>query len=1058
MNISELSIRRHVFAWMLMAALIIFGAISLSRMGVSQLPDVDFPILSISLTMRGAAPSVMENEIVDQVENAVMGVQGVRNISSTSRNGYASVKVEFELDRDIDVALQEVQTKLSQAQRILPSEMDPPVITKSNPDDQPIMFISVSSKTTPLREIMLYVRDYLKDQFTTVTDVGDVFLGGYTDPNLRVWVSAAKLKARALTVGDVISAIEAEHQERPAGWIDAGDTEFNIRTMGEAVSTEDFARISLNTRGGSPNYRPVVLRDVARIEDGLADVRRLSRANGRTAVGLGILKQRGSNAVRVAQGVKRRMVELRKILPPDVEISVAMDATKFIQDSVNDLLLTLVLATLLTGLVCWLFLGSWSSTINVFLAIPTSVMGTFIILYFSGFTLNTFTLLGLSLSIGIVVDDAIMVLENIVRYQEHGEARVPAAIRGAKQITFAAMATSVSIVAIFLPVAFMKGVIGKFFFQFGVTISAAVLLSLLEALTLTPMRCSQFVDIGKKRGRLGRIADAAFRAVAAGYRRTLALALDHRPVVLSGAFVIFAALFGTFFLLRMEMSPAQDMGLFMIQMRAPVGSSLAYTDAKVRELEKILLARPELLSLSANVGGWSGADPTGANMFVTLKPKRKRGRDPKLGHEITQGEAMALYRKLLGQIKGVKVFIVDPSTRGIGSGRGHPVEFTVQGPDWDKLGGYAEKIKDELGKTGLVVDVDSDYRVGMPEIQIYPDRAKARARGISVGSIAQTVEAAVGGVTIAQYSHGGHRYDVRLQLESGDRLDESSIAELPVRNNRGELIPLGEVVQMEKVATLERISRFNRERAITVEGNLKPGASLKTALDEAHQIAKRILPMGYHVTMGGSSASFIESLMSLLFALLLGILVAYMILASQFNSFIDPVTVLMALPFSFCGAFLALLITGQSFNIYSFIGLILLMGLVKKNSILLVDFTNQVRDRPGKRHTVFEGLLEACPIRLRPILMTSTATIAGALPAAVALGPGAEARAPMAIAVIGGVFVSTLLTLFVVPCVYSLFASLDDRWDWKKLGLWDRTFGALGEFLFGWFRPGSRRA
>jgi len=1058
MNISELSIRRHVFAWMLMAALIIFGAISLSRMGVSALPDVDRPVISVSLTMQGAAPSVMENEIVDQVENAVMGVQGVRTVESTSRNGSASVRVTFELDRDIDVALQEIQTKLAQAQRRLPSEMDPPVITKSNPDDQPIMFIAVSTKTTPLREIMLYVRDYLKDQFTTVTDVGDVFLGGYTDPNLRVWVSAAKLKARALTIGDVVSAISSEHQERPAGWINAGDREFNVRTMGEAVSTEDFGRIALNTRGGSPNYRPVLLNQVARVEDGLADVRRLSRSNGQTAVGLGILKQRGSNAVSVAQGVKRRIEELRKILPKDVEISVAMDSTKFIEESVNDLLLTLVLAALLTGFVCWLFLGSWSSTINVFLAIPTSVLGTFIILYFSGFTLNTFTLLGLSLSIGIVVDDAIMVLENIIRYQERGEARVPAAIKGAKQITFAAIATSVSIVAIFLPVAFMEGEIGKFFFQFGVTISAAVLLSLLEALTLTPMRCSQFVDIGKKRGRLGRIADATFRSVAAFYRRTLERALWHRPAVLLGAFIIFATLIATIFFLRWEMSPAQDMSLFMIQMRAPVGSSLAYTDGKVREAEKMLLARPELARLMANVGGWSGSDPTGANMFITLKPKGKRGRDPELHHEITQAEAMVLYRKLMKQVKGIQVFIMDPSTRGIGSGRGHPVEFTVQGPDWDKLGQYAEKIKDELAKTGLVIDVDSDYRIGMPELQIYPDRAKARARGISVGAIAQTVEAAVGGVNIAQYSNAGHRYDVRLQLEPEDRLDESAIGKLPVRNNRGELIPLGDVVRMEKVGTLQTISRYNRERAITVEGNLKPGASLKTALDEARKVAARILPSGYHVTMGGSSQSFIESIWSLAFALFLGILVAYMILASQFNSFIDPVTVLMALPFSFSGAFLALLITGQSFNIYSFIGLILLMGLVKKNSILLVDFTNQVRDRPGRKHTVREGLLEACPIRLRPILMTSTATVAGAMPVAIALGPGAEARSPMAIAVIGGVFVSTLLTLYVVPCVYSLFASLDDRWDWKKQGLWERTLGALGEFLFGWFRSGSRRA
>jgi HAE1 family hydrophobic/amphiphilic exporter-1 len=389
---------------------------------------------------------------------------------------------------------------------------------------------------------------------------------------------------------------------------------------------------------------------------------------------------------------------------------------------------------------------------------------------------------------------------------------------------------------------------------------------------------------------------------------------------------------------------------------------------------------------------------------------------------------MALYRKLLKPIKDLQVFILDPSTQGFGTGRGFSIEFTVQGPDWDRLGEYAQKIQSEMGKSGLMVDIDSDYRIGMPELQIVPDRAKAQARGISVGAIAQTVEACVGGITLAQYSSGGHRYDVRLQLEPEDRVTEGEIGRFAVRNNRGELIPLGEVVRMQKVPTLQFVSRYNRERAIKVTANVKPGISLQKALDEATAISARVLPTGYHITMGGSSASFQESFQSLFFALTLGILVAYMVLASQFNSFIDPITVLMALPFSFSGAFLALLITGRSFNIYSFIGLVLLMGLVKKNSILLVDFTNQVRDRPGKKHTAREGLLEACPIRLRPILMTSTATIAGAMPAAVALGPGAEARAPMAIAVIGGVLVSTLLTLYVVPCAYSLFAWFDDRW------------------------------
>ncbi|MEK7476177.1 MAG: efflux RND transporter permease subunit [Candidatus Coatesbacteria bacterium] len=1028
MNISELSIRRHVFAWMLMSGLIVFGAISLLRMGISQNPDVDLPYLSISATMRGAAPSVMETEIVDQIENAVMAVQGVRALSSTARNSSAQVSIEFDLGRDIDVALQEVQSKLAQAQRNLPPEMDPIVITKTNPDDEPILWVAISTKTTPLREIMLYVRDSLKDQFTTISDVGDVFLGGYVEPNLRVWVSGAKLRAHALTVGDVINAISSEHQERPAGWIDSGDREFNVRTMGEALSPAEFSRISINTRGGSPNYRPIQISDVARVEDGLADVRRLSRTRGRTAVGLGILKQRGANAVEVARNVRKRIDELRKTVPADVEISIVNDATRFIEESVGELKFTLVLSALLTGLVCWLFLGSWGSTLNVVLAIPTSVLGTFIVLYFSGFTLNTITLLALSLSIGIVVDDAIMVLENIVRHQERGEARVAAAISGSREITFAAIATSASIVAIFLPVAFMEGVIGKFFFQFGVTISAAVLLSLVEALTLTPMRCSQFVDAGRRRGRIGRVADTVFARVARGYRHTLGWSLHHRAAVLGASLLVFISLGFAVVPLRKEFLPAQDSSLFMVRLRTPVGSSLSFTDGKVRQAERIILERPELANLYASVGGFGGNDPTQGFLFISLKPKGHRGRDPVLHHELSQGELMVLIRKLLARIDDARIFVIDPSTRGFGGGRGFPVEFTVQGPDWDRLGELSEKIKGELARTGLMVDIDTDYRIGMPELRIHPDRARAQARGVSIAAIAQTVEACVGGTNIAQYSSGGHRYDVRLQLEAEDRLSEASIRTIAVRNNRGELIPLGDVVRMEKVPTLQLISRYNRERAIKVTANIKPGVSLQDALRAATAVSAKLLPAGYHSTMGGSSQSFKESFLSLGWALVLGILVAYMVLASQFNSFIDPVTVLMALPFSFSGAFLALLVTGRSFNIYSFIGLVLLMGLVKKNSILLVDFTNKVRERAGRRHTVREGLLEACPIRLRPILMTSTATIAGAIPAAVAFGPGAEARSPMAIAVIGGVFVSTLLTLYVVPCVYSLFARLDDRW------------------------------
>ena len=495
MTLSDLSIKNPVFAWMLMAGLIIFGGISFHRMGVSQMPDVDFPVVSVHLTLEGAAPEVMETDVVDIVEDAITSIQGVREISSSVRQSQATVSIEFNLDRDIDVAVQEVQTKIAQAQLRLPKELDPPVVLKVNPQDQPIMWLGVSGNVSK-RDLMEFVQDRLKDQFQTVSGVGEIILGGFLERNLRVWLDGEKLQGQQLTVDDVIRAIQREHVEVPAGRIETGAQELNVRAMGEASTVEEFGNIIITTRAGAPVYKPIYLKDVAAIEDGLADVRRLSRINGQTAVGLGIKKQRGSNEVAVAHGILARMEEVKKQLPPAIEIGVNFNRTRFVEDSINELTFTLLLSALLTSLVCWLFLGSWSATLNILMAIPTSIVGSFICLYFFGFTLNTFTLLGLSLAIGIVVDDAIMVLENIVRFREQGLNRVEAARAGARQITFAALASTLAIIAIFLPVAFMTGIVGKFFFEFGVTISVAVALSLLEALTLAPMRCSQFLTVG----------------------------------------------------------------------------------------------------------------------------------------------------------------------------------------------------------------------------------------------------------------------------------------------------------------------------------------------------------------------------------------------------------------------------------------------------------------------------------------------------------------------------------------------------------------------------------
>lgn len=1012
MNLVRTSIRNPVFAWMLMGALVVFGSLAFREMGVSQLPDVDFPVVSISATLEGAAPEVMEMDVVDPIESAVLSVEGVESISSSAKSGSASVSVEFTLGKNIDVAVQEIQTRLAQAQRVLPRNLDPPVVSKMNPEDQPILWLGVSSDRMDRPALMAYVRDVLKDRFNTVPGVADVFLGGYVEPNLRVWVSEKKLERYQLTVTDVIQAIQSEHSEPPAGRLEDPLRETNLRTLGEASSLEEFRKLSINRRGGAPNFSPIALDQVARVEFGLADVRRISRIMGKPAVGLGIRKQRGSNAVAVGKAVKARMEEIRKKLPPGMEVGINFDSTRFIEESVGELNFTLILSAVLTALVCWLFLGSWSATMNVILSIPTSVVGSFIVLHAFGFTLNTFTLLGLSLAIGIVVDDAIMVLENIVRHLEKRKKRVQAALDGAVEITFAALAATIAVIAIFLPVAFMKGVIGRYFFQFGVTISVAVALSLLEALTLTPMRCAQFLEVGERRSRIGRWLESTMARLEERYRKILPWLLSNRGKVVLASVLIFVVSLGLLKFLKKEFVPAQDQGSLMVRLKTPDGSSLTHTDVKTREAEAILASRPEVARYFGSIGGFGGGDVNSTVLFVTLKDRKDR----KLSQ---QDLAEVLRKEFKEKIKGAQVFIQDLSMSGFSARRGFPVEATVQGPDLDTLVELTRKLVSELQSSKRLTDVDSELRGAVEEVHIVPDRDRARLRAVSVAEVGQTLSSLLGGAVAGRFTSGGRRFDIRVKLEDEERRNIENLGSFQVRNNRGELIPLREVVRIERAPALQAIQRSDRVRSVGIFANVAKGASQRDAMLEVEAAAKRILPDGYRLASGGSSKTFQDSFSSLGFALLLGILISYMVLASQFNSFLDPVTVLVALPFSISGAFLALVLGGQSLNVYSMIGILLLMGLVKKNSILLVDFTHQRRD---EGLDVRSALLEACPIRLRPILMTSVSTVAGALPAALALGPGAESRVPMALAVIGGVGVSTLLTLLAVPCVYSYLA------------------------------------
>lgn len=1002
MNITEACLRKPVLAWMMMFATILFGIVAASRIGISQFPDVDFPTININVSWEGATPEAVEHDIVELVEEAVMQVEGVQSLTSSSRQGGASITVELDLSRDVDSALQDVQAKVSQVQSRLPRDIDPPVMSKTNPEDNPILWIGLSGPFPP-QVLADYARYRVKEKLQTVPGVGEVTLGGSIERNVRIWIDADKLAARGLTVTDISAALRREHVELPAGRIESTGREVNVRVLGEALDLDTLRRITVREQGGQVTY----LEDVALVEDGFEDIRRMARINGGPGQGLGVRKQRGSNAVAVAQGVKTALAEIQKTLPEGMDLGINFDSTKFIEQSVHEIERELILAVALTALVCWLFLGSLSSTLNVVLAIPMSLLGTIGVIYFLGFTLNTFTLLGLSLAVGIVVDDAIMVMENIFRHSEQGKDRMSAAREGTAEITFAALAATVAVIAIFIPVVFMKGIMGRFFLQFGVTLCVAVALSYVEAITLAPARCAQLLNTSREhRSAIGRFVDRGFDKLASAYGWVLARGMRYPVAVLIASIALLAVSIFTFQKLPGEFVPSQDQSRLQLRFTTAVGSNLEGTDKIIKQAEEILHSKPEIDRSFGVIGSFMSGAVNAGMLFVTLKPREER--------KLSQNEFAAVLRKELNAIPGVRVVVQDLSQSGFTAQRGFPVEFSLRGSEWDTLVAESERMKAELAASGLVVDLDTDYRLGMPELQIEPDRKRAADLGISIEEIATALNSLVGGARVGKYSTGGRRVDVRMRLLADQRSRPEDLSRLHLRTKDGALVPLSSLVKYEERPVLQAITRRDRERAITIFGNVALGKSQSDAIALVEKIGKDV-PTGYRVVLGGASVAFRDSMGGLIFALLLGIAVAYMVLASQFNSFLHPITVLTILPLSVAGAAFALLFTNQTLNIFSMIGILLLMGIVKKNSILLVDYATELR-RQGKG--ALESMLAAGPVRLRPILMTSVATLMAAVPASLALGEGSEVRAPMAIAVIGGLVISTALSLLVVPAFY----------------------------------------
>ena len=999
-----------------MAAMILFGAAGLSRLGLSQLPDIDFPVVNVSVAYEGAAPEVVEAELIDQMEEALLSIEGIKEMRSTVQQGSGSVRLEFDISRNVDVVTQEVQTALSQVR--FPIGIDAPVVKKQNPDEDPIMFLGLTAEGKPLHDVIVYADEFLLDQFRFLPSIGEVAISGFSDRNLRIWPHLDKLKKADLTVLDIIDAVSTQHVEAAAGQYVEAPREIRVRWLGEAASVSQVKKLRILRRGGTNiEDAKYTIGDVAEVDDSLSDIRRIARIDGKPALSISVKKQRGSNEVAVADAVMAKVNELNATLPPGYHLSTRVNFTSSTKAVVHTTLEKLIVAALVTIVICFLFLGSFQAALNILFSIPTSIVGTFLVVYFMGFTLNLFSLLALTLAISIVVDDAIMLLENIVRHYRMGKNPYQAAYDGSMEILPAAVAATLAVVAVFAPVIFMSGITGKFFFQFGVTMSAAVVLSLLEAVTITPMRAAALMASNPKISDFERKLDHVFENFAEAYRRLLDRVLQRSTAVVVISFALFAASMFIIKKVRQEFIPAQDQNLILMNGQMAPGTSLAATSKAAEQIEALIKEIPEVDSYLLSIGGGGGASNVNQfSMPITLKSREERAR----GHLAIMDQLRAGVKN----IKGLKVSLRDISSRGLTTGRQFPLSMNLMGPDLRILNDKAQVLMKRLTEEGLAQDLDTDFRLGIPELEIEPLRDALASRGVSVDSVARTLNTAVAGIRQSRYTTNGRRYDIRVKVPDEEVTSRAAIQSIGVRNQYGNIVKLGDLVSMEEQGTIQSITRINRQRAIGLYGQLTAGQSQAKVLARAMDIAKEVLPAGYAASLEGASAGLNESFKSLTVALMLGIAVAYMVLAVQFNSFIHPISVLVALPFSVTGAVLALYFFGVSLNLFSFIGLIVLMGIAKKNSILLVEFTNQVREH---KHgvAVHDALLEGCPVRLRPILMTSTATVAAAMPLIFGNSLGQETRTPMGLTIVGGTLLSTVLTLFVVPCLYKVLSRFE---------------------------------
>jgi HAE1 family hydrophobic/amphiphilic exporter-1 len=1000
---------------MIMCALALFGVIAAHSLGVDLFPRIEFPVVTIVTALPGADPHIVETSVTTPIEEALSTISSIKHLRSTSAEGISQVVIEFELEKNVDIAFQEVQAKLGTVRSELPSDIEDPVVEKFDMDSSPIMAVLVSGPGV-IQEISRVADKVVKNRLQCLPNVGQIKLVGSRERNIWINLDPRKMEGFSISPQEVINAVEAHHIELPGGRIETGPSEIVVKTKAECSDITAFNDLFIASR----NDYPVHLSDIGEVVDGLEEERSLARLDGQKAVALLIRRQSGTNTVSCAHAVKEELAKIsRELAPQKIQIQIAQDTSVYIEDSIHDIQYHLLFGGGLAVLIVFFFLRNWRTTVISALAIPLSVVTTFIVMRMLGFTMNCMTMLALSLAIGILIDDAIVVIENIYRHFHASGDRKEAASMGTAEIGLAAFAITMSIVAVFLPVAFMKGLIGRFMYQFGITVAAAVLVSLFVAFTLTPMLASRFLRQEESHGRLYHFLETIFGAIERIYASLLKRALANKALtILIACLSLAAALFGTKFL-HAEFMSIEDQSEFNILVKTPLGSSLARTDAALSRIRAMIEKEPWVKYTFSTIGTGNLQKVNEGAIYVKMTEKNQR--------TISQVEAMEWTRSKVSGDQSYTASIDPVALVSGGSRKTAAIQVDIKGSDLDRAYGIAKELMKALKTQDGYVDIDSSCQMDKPEANVVIRRDRALALGVSPSQIAGAIRAMIGGVDIAKYNVDGDRYDVSLRMQKTFRTSPEDIFQLSVKNDTGELISLGNLVDVTEVKGPAEIDRDNRVRMVSVYVNLQEDKKkLGDAVEEISGILHKMeLPPGYSFQFTGMAEVMRESFANLLFALILAVFMIYMVLASQFESFLEPAIIMLSLPFALVGALFAILFAGSTLNINTIIGIIMLMGLVTKNAILLVDYTNtlRARDHLGLQDAIVKG----GTTRLRPILMTTMAMIFGMLPIALGHGEGSESRSPMAIATIGGLACSMFLTLIVVPVAYAIVEGIRGR-------------------------------